>query len=385
MASFPLQNYSSEGKSLWLRNSSNLILSTITANTVNVDGPNNININLTTSVSTAAIIAEVPDEPGFASQLSLLTLSSATIKKELDIAVSGTTSNAAIAYSIDGDTVGLIGFVSSFNGAGGGVQLVGKDNTSVTVGNQTFSVVGNAGGILNDYIPDQNNAFRQFYSGTNPYTIQSQIFHSAPNNSISLISGQAGSGGPYLTVDTNGVVIYPGASNSVFFANGYLNMNSNALSNVSSINGVAYPPPVTPFVPVTFDPAFAGSNAGYIVPAPGATLIASVAVETGKTYRISMNPTFNSTAAPAAGDFLNIYGSSGTGPNDTIDFVTLNLNWAGNGLTPGLANNYGQAVSGVMTADTTPYNIYGLFNPSCSVSTLVQFGQTNGIVVEKLF
>lgn len=162
------------------------------------------------------------------------------------------------------------------------------------------------------------------------------------------------------------------------------NVTARALSNVSSINGSAYPPQsFPPFVSVTFDSNFTPGNTGYVVPTSN-TLIASFPTTVGGVYRVTMNPTFNSTAAPAAGDYLSIYGTGSLGPNDTIDFVTLNLNWAGNGLNPGLAGAYGQAVSGIMTAENSNYEIYGGLSLGTTVSTMVSFGNTNPIVVERL-
>ena len=158
--------------------------------------------------------------------------------------------------------------------------------------------------------------------------------------------------------------------------------NSSTIT-VSTINGSPFPQ-ATQIIPVVFDPAFTPGNTGNVDSNGTITTIASFTSVPGARYRISMNPTFNNNATPAAGDYLNIYGTGGVSPNDTINFITLNLNWTGTGLTPGLTAAYGQAVSGVMVADNTSYTIYGAMNLGSAITTKVRFGNGNPIVVEKL-
>ena len=210
-----------------------------------------------------------------------------------------------------------------------------------------------------------------------------------------LPGGGVGQGGVLMSDETNSALSINGG-NMVFnttVGGGKFEVQAQQsdtievieLTSVSSINGVVYPPQsYPPFVPVTFSPGFTPGNVGTVDSNGVATTIASFNTTVGETYRVTMNPTFNNNAVPAAGDNLLIYGSGGLGPDDTIDFVSLNLNWCGSGLNPGLTQAFGQGVSGIMTACNASYTIYGQTNSGCAVTTQVSFGNTNPIVVEKL-
>jgi len=152
------------------------------------------------------------------------------------------------------------------------------------------------------------------------------------------------------------------------------NLTARAITNVSTINGAVYPPVVyPPLVPVTLAPGFAGSNVG-IVSSNGFTNIANIDVVPGAKYRITMNPTFFNQQLPSANDSINIYGTSATGPADTIDFVQLNCLWYGGASNIGIAGACGFGVSGIMTATATPYQINADLSAGATTDVQVTFG-----------
>jgi hypothetical protein len=284
------------------------------------------------------------------------TVSLDLVQPEFQNGLSATLSNLA-SWAISGDSGGDAIMNMITQQAGKAVFNLIKENVNLST-IQTFAY---------EILPNLSNAMITY---TQQSTVKGEI------DFVSSIGG--GSGGVVLTGEDG---------TSLSIGNGAVSFGSNGvLTGVSTINGAAYPPTFIPasFVPVTFSSNFSIGNQGYITSNAFFTNIATAAVETGATYRISMNPTFNNTTTPAAGDYLHIIGTSLAGPNDTIDFITFNLNWTGTGNTPGLTDNYGQAVSGVMTALDSNYYFQGFLNPGCSVSTLVQFGNANPIVIERI-
>jgi hypothetical protein len=124
---------------------------------------------------------------------------------------------------------------------------------------------------------------------------------------------------------------------------------------------------------VTLAPGFAGSNVG-IVSSNGFTNIANIDVVPGAKYRITMNPTFFNVQLPSANDSINVYGTSATGPADTIDFVQLNCLWYGGASNIGIAGACGFGVSGIMTATATPYQINADLSAGATTDVQVTFG-----------
>lgn len=321
MSALPLANYSSSGKPFWARaNQQVLNISTLNASTITTDS-----------------IAVFP--------------------------------NAQAAGTITGQ-------------GSNGIQLL-LDTNDVLANNQITLNAGNDKSLLIGLPGSQTGAFIDYtYQGRSVGTIGITPGVGIPGGGIFLVDEL----NDQLTMSAGALTFSPAGGIGSFTTPTLIASNATIpeLVGVSSINGAVYPPQsFPPFVAVTFNSNFTPGNTGYVVPTSN-TLIASFPTTVGGIYRVTMNPTFNNTAPPAAGDYLSVYGTGSLGPNDTIDFVTLNLNWCGTGLTPGLAQAYGQGVCGIMTAENSNYEIYGVMNVGAGVSTLVAFGNTNPIVVERL-
>jgi len=326
MATLPLMTYSSEGNALFMKNTQDLVISSIVLqNYLAIDGPGGVNADLTTFASTAALYLDVPNQPGFNSVLDLRTVSSGVTRKELSIAVGGSSSNALIPYSIDGTVVGSIGLVSSLNGLGGGVVLESQTGFQLNVASGGVNMIGESDAALTIAIPNQSNAFIQHKPIGGD--IASQIHFNSQNSSITLVAPTGAIG-----VNTAGIGMNPGNNLPVVLQSGYLDMSNSAMSNVSSINTTALPTCQKTLAPVSPSVVIA-SNAAET------PLISYSNLQPNTFYRVGFTASFqNTTNNPAnSNDFIQLYAYGQGSPNDGEDIATINNSWmVTSSNTPGL-------------------------------------------------
>lgn len=170
--------------------------------------------------------------------------------------------NFELFYGTGDPTVGTgsIQFLSSINGASGGIQVNGKAGEYMVVGD------GNA--------------------------------------SLGTTTGNNG-----ITVNSNGILINPGSNNSATLQDGSLDVNNKPIVNVSSINGSVYPPPVPlSFLIYNLTPGSTVATSG-TSPVVVATKASSVA---GKAYRVTCVYDVTFAGTTALGDYSELQ-ITGTG------------------------------------------------------------------------
>jgi hypothetical protein len=264
MAQLPAFSYLRENVPYWLRAGVPLVVSSITTSTITTEilnvetepgagvlitdgGNQGVIINTFTSTNQVALHNDTRYENG-----SLYEVYSQGFgANDPNYTMALFDSNLA--------TLGSITFFSTINGIQGGIQIEGPQGE--------FMVVG------------------------------------AGNTSIGNISSGNG-----ITVNSNGIVLNPGSNKPVQMQQGYFDMNNLAMSNVSSINGIVYPPSTPNFLIYNLTPGSVVTTFG-VSPVVVATQASST---TGKAYRVTCvyDVTFSGTTA--IGDYSELQ-ITGTG------------------------------------------------------------------------
>jgi len=267
MASLQCQTFTTPTKALFAKNTQNPVFSTLTVSQgFAIDGQRGQTWDiLATSLSTInqLAIVQYPNDI----QTNWQNETGSNVKQEWTKNMSGATNNVIEAYEFGGVLKAAVVLTSSIYGGNGGVGLFSESGTYVTVRDQGMTIQGSAADSqLNFYEQNGSNFYIQhFPAPVVPNGLASQIHFNSATSSVSLVGGE----GQAIGVGTFGVDIQPGSNAPVTLVDGYFDMNSLAMSNVSTINGAQVAnAPVQWINPISgpFPTATTPGNAGTITP-----------------------------------------------------------------------------------------------------------------------